>query len=180
MKTISSLILVIAAVGIFVVYTNPQYQNIKVLQSQAADQGKALDQSKTLLAGRDNLQKIYKQIPPASLDKLNKLVPNSVDNVRLVIDINGIAARRGLAPKNIRIDKADSAKTVSTLGPDASGYGSINLSFDVTAPYGTFIDFMKDLESSLRLVDVNSVSFVATVQGDTYDYSVSIRTYWLN
>ncbi len=179
MKSISSILLIVAAIAIFVMYTNPQYADIKVLQSQAADYNKALDQSKTLLAERDNLSKVYNQISPDSLDKLNKMVPSSVDNIRLVIDINGIAARRGLALKNISVDKADSAKTVSTLGPNASGYGSINLSFDVTAPYGTFIDLMKDLEQSLRLVDVNSVSFTSTDKGDTYDYSVSVRTYWL-
>ena len=179
MKTISSLILVVAAVVVFVMYTNPQYQDIKALQSEAADYSEALDKSKTLLAERDNLQKIYKQISPDNLDKLNKLVPNSVDNVRLVIDINGIAARRGLAPRDIKINSADSAKTVSTLGPNASGYGSIDLSFNVSAPYNTFIDFMKDLEQSLRLVDVTAVSFSSTDKGDTYDYSVSLRTYWL-
>ena len=179
MKTISSLLLVIAAIALFVMYTNPQYAQIKVLQAQAEDYSKALDQSKILLAQRDSLQKTYGTIASSSLDRLNKLVPNSVDNIRLVIDINGIAARRGLAPKNIKIDGADSAKTVSTLGPNASGYGSINLSFDVSAPYGTFIDFLKDLEQSLRLVDVNSISFTSTDKGDTYDYNVSIRTYWL-
>jgi len=177
MKTIFSIILILLAGGIFFFYTNPQYENIKTLQAEASDYNTALTQSKTLIAERDTLKTQYDQIPAADLDRIQKLVPDSVDNVRLIIDINGIALNRGLTIRNIKITSGQSGGT--TLGPDESPYGSIDLSFTVTSSYNTFQQFLQDLESSLRIVDVDSLSFTATDKTDQYDYNVSLRTYWL-
>ena len=52
------------------------------------------------------------------------------------------------------------------------------MSFKVSAPYENFVKFMKDLEQSLRIVDVTALSFKANAN-NIYDYSVSIKTYWL-
>jgi Tfp pilus assembly protein PilO len=178
MKTIISFILIIASVAIFIFYTNDHYGKVKELRIQADQYDKALTQSKQLLAQRDVLKKQYDAIPQENLDKLKKLVPDAVDNVRLIIDINGIASRRGMTIKGIKIQGNSSAKSGS-VGPDNNPYGSIILSFNVTAPYGAFKGFLQDLEKSLRIVDVTSLSFSATEKSDTYDYNVSLRTYWL-
>jgi len=178
MKAFFSLILIALAVGLFFLFTDPNYQHLKELQLQASDYNQALTQSKILLAQRQALSDQYDQIAPASLDRIKKLVPDSVDNVRLIIDINGIAARRGMTIKSIRIAGA-SGTTQSALGPDNNPYGSISLTFAVTAPYDEFKQFLKDLEQSLRIVDITSLSFTSTDKGDQYNYSVTLRTYWL-
>jgi hypothetical protein len=52
------------------------------------------------------------------------------------------------------------------------------LTFTTVLSYKDFVSFLRDLETSLRLVDVVGLSFTST-KGDLYDFSVSIRTYWL-
>jgi len=178
MKAFFALILIALGVGLFFVFTDPHYQNIKNLQLQAADYNQALTQSKVLLAQRQTLSDEYDQIDPTNLDRIAKLVPDSVDNVRLIIDINGIAARRGMTIKGIRIAGASGTSDTS-IGPDNNPYGSISLTFDVTAPYPEFKQFLEDLEQSLRIVDITSLSFTSSDKNDQYDYTVTLRTYWL-
>ena len=49
----------------------------------------------------------------------------------------------------------------------------------VTASYDNFIAFLKDLEKSLRLVDVVSLTFTAPESSPTYDFTIGLKTYWL-
>jgi len=179
MKALIALILIALGAGLFFGFTDPHYQHLKNLQLQAADYNQALSQSKILLAQRQALSDQYDQIDPTSLDRIKKLVPDSVDNVRLIIDINGIAARRGMTIKSIRIAGASGGTNQNAIGPDNNPYGSISLTFSVTAPYDRFKQFLKDLEQSLRLVDITSLSFGSSDKSDQYDYSITLRTYWL-
>ena len=180
MKTLFSLIIMAAAIGIFMFFTNDHFQNIKTLRTQAAEYDRALTQSKALLAQRDTLKQKYDSISQDNLDKIKKLAPDSVDNVRLIIDINGIATRRGMTIRGVKIQSGGSSTSKQgSLGPDNNPYGSIVLSFSVTAPYDVFKSFLKDLERSLRIVDVQTLAFTASDKTDVYDYSVTLKTYWL-
>ena len=169
-----------ASIGIFMFFTNDHFHNIQTLRTQAAEYDRALTQSKALLAQRDSLKTKYDSISPENLDKIKKLAPDSVDNVRLIIDINGIATRRGMTIRGIKIQSnAGSSAKQGSLGPDNNPYGSIVLSFSVTAPYDVFKGFLQDLERSLRVVDIQSLSFTASDKTDSYDYNVALKTYWL-
>ena len=102
---------------------------------------------------------------------------DAVENVGLIIDINNIAAKYGMSIKNTRINGASSDKSNST-GPNSNKYGSITMSFVVSTTYENFLAFLSDLEASLRLVDVTSLSFSSAQQG-RYDYNITLQTYWL-
>lgn len=177
MKNIFAILLIAGAIVIFVFYTNPQYQNIKHLQTQQSDYTNALAEANTLLGQQKNLDDAYQQISSDSLDRLNKLLPGSIDNIRLIIDINSIANKRGMSIRGIQINKSGGSS--NTLGPSSSKYGTLSMSFSVTASYDTFISFLNDLQQSLRLIDITAISFSPTDKGDIYDYNVTINTYWL-
>ena len=57
---------------------------------------------------------------------------------------------------------------------------TFNLQFSTTASYPNFLSFMKDIESSLRLTDIQSIDFIAAdpTKGLT-TYTVKLSTYWL-
>ena len=179
MKFIFPIILLIASVGLFVVYVNPTYQHDQALSAEASDYNQALSKASELRARREELTQQYDAIDSSDIDRLTKLLPDSVDNVRLIININDIAEKYGMNIKDIQISE-DNANSGETLGPNTQSYGTITLSFGITSTYENFEAFLKDLESSLRIVDVTSLSFSsASAKNDTYDYSVSLQTYWL-
>jgi Tfp pilus assembly protein PilO len=108
---------------------------------------------------------------------LLKLLPDNIDNVRLIIDIDEMAKAHGLPIGGFKAET--SADTSKVIGASKANYGTLTLSFSVSANYNAFLAFMKDLERSLRILDITSINFNASDTRSVYDYSVTIKTYWL-
>ena len=58
--------------------------------------------------------------------------------------------------------------------------GSVELGFTVSASYENFLAFLHDLEHSLRVVDIENLTFQVQPEGTINDYQFNIRTYWLH
>lgn len=175
------LILLIAAIGLFAVYTNPSYQQSKATAAEVAQYNDALTKSQELKAVRDQLISKRNTFSADDVAKLQKILPDNVDNIRLIIDINNIAARHGLSLKDVQLGTvSDSRDTPNPLASGSSGdaVGSVTIGFSMNATYDDMLAFLQDLEHSLRIIDVQSLSF--TVGGGKSDYAFSIRTYWLH
>lgn len=178
MKNIIPIILILASIGLFVFFTNDKYQVIKTLQTDITSYDKALGKSKDVLKKRGELQAKYAQFATSDLDALKKLLPDHVDNVQLILDMNGIARKHNMSISKIKISDDISTAKSTQLGPQSSLYSSILVSFRTKASYTDFVGFLKDLERGLRLVDITSLSFKADSKNFN-DYSITIRTYWL-
>ena len=176
MRVITPIVLVLIAIGVFIWYINPTYSQIKNLSAEEEQFDMALTRSKELIAVRDALLSRYNMIPTRDLERLEKLLPDHVDNVRLILDMNNIAAQYGMALQDIAIGEASAEG--AELGADTSPIGAITLSFGVRSTYDNFLQFLMDLEESLRIVDVTSLSF-AEGDGTFTTYRVALRTYWL-
>jgi Tfp pilus assembly protein PilO len=175
-------ILIAAAIGLFALWTNPAYQKVKGLQAQVSAFDDALNKAQALKARRDELLSKRNTFSTENIQKLERILPDNVDNIRFVIDINNIAARRNLSLKNVALGTISDAKTNrSALAVGASGdpVGSAEISFSLTATYDEFLAFLQDLEHSLRIVDVEKISFKPG-SSERYDFSLTIRTYWLH
>lgn len=176
------LILIIASIGLFVLYISPTYQGMKGLQVKQDNLNGALDKAKELRALREDLVKRRNTFSPDDIKKLEKTLPDNVDNIRLIIDINNIASRHGLPISNLRLGEvSDSASTRSAAAVGSSGdaVGSVTLSFSVTASYDTLNAFLQDLEHSQRLLTVERIAFKSTLN-DRNTYDISLRTYWMH
>jgi len=181
MRYIFPFILIIAAVLGFTMYTNPQYQALKGNMASYQEIMVANSKAASLRAARQKLSDDYAKIPQADVDKLNKMLPDSVENVGLIIDINNIATDNGMRIRNTKVDDTTPSGTTNTVaGPNAKKYGSISLTFSVTSQYDNFLTFLQKLESSQRLVDITNVTFSSSGnQTDIYDFTVTLQTYWL-
>lgn len=183
MRFILPIILIVAAIGLFVAYIDPQYQVVKGLSAQAAEYDDALSKAKELRTTRDQLLSKSNTFTTEDKQRLARAVPDNVDNIRLIIDINNIASRHGLALKSIsvsEVSESSQARSALAVGNSGDPLGSVTVAFTVAADYDTFNAFLRDLEHSLRIVDVESLEFDSPTQGTQADYSLSIRTYWLH
>jgi len=170
------ILLLIASGVLFFGYIDPTYRHIVELRTDEARYDSALNNTEELQSVRDVLRSKYNSFSGTDLERLAKMVPNNVDNVRLVRDIDGIASKYGMSLYNTTVGVVESGP--SEIGFSDDPYGSVLLTFSVTGPYKTFLNFLKDLEASLRIVDVMDVSFSASDK-DLYEYRVAIQTYWL-
>lgn len=175
-------ILVLAAIGLFTMYTHPAYQGTKGLRAEVQTYDDALNKSQELRTLRDEKIAAYNTLSQVDKDRLEQVLPDNVDNIHLIIDINTIAARHGLSLKNVELGElSDRAGGGSDLAVGASGdaVGSVSLGFTFGASYEDFLAFLQDIEHSLRVVDVREISFTVPQEGLT-DYTFNIRTYWLH
>ena len=186
MNFITPIILIIISIGTFFMYIDPNYrgQNLsgdnRSVQSLQAEEGEyqaALNNTTAIRAKRDALITKRSNIDPNNLSRLEQLLPDNIDNIKLVIDMNQIAKNHTLTVKNIKLDTNVKANP-NQLGADQSKYGTVGLSFTVSSSYDNFQSFLADLEKSLRLVEVTSLA-VSSNDSGIYDFSVGLKTYWL-
>ncbi len=182
MRLILPIILIVAAIGLFALYTNGAYQHIKGLQVQVASYDSALNTAQELRGVRDQLISKRNTFSSEDVQKLQEVLPDNVDNIRFIIDINNIASRHSLTLTNVAVGTVSDSKTARnalSVGKSGDPVGSAAVSFSVNASYDNFLAFLQDLEHSLRIVDVQTMDF-KPVQGNLYSVSLTIRTYWLH
>lgn len=172
--------------AIFFLYTKPSYDTISEQQTKIAQYDQALDKAAQLQQLKQSLLARYNAFDPNDVDRLQKMLPDHVDNIRLILDLNSLAAQHGMSLENVDVTNTGSAATNSasaTIGSDQQDYESLTLRFTTHSTYSNFETFMRNLEASLRIVDLVSLS-IATSGGNTpgaqlYQYQVTIKTYWL-
>ena len=185
--------------GIFFLYTKPAYDNVQMTQSQIAEYDAALDKAAELQQLKQTLLSRFNAFSPTDLDRLHKLLPDHVDNVRLILDLDNLAGRFGLSLQNVDVSSSanQSSKNqtaVGAIGTSNQKYDSLTLTFGTHSTYSNFVRFMTDLESSLRVVDLVSLTIdpdssaagaasadgrVQNISEPQYSYKITLRTYWL-
>jgi Tfp pilus assembly protein PilO len=192
-RNVTALILIVLGIGIYFTFTQAKIDELKAIQAVNDQYTKAMTNANNLIKIRDRLLKDFNAIKPVDIGyKLNKLLPDNVDNVRLIIDVkDDIARNHGLVLKNIKTDSPDSQKkdartnqetqinTPEQIQQPTEKYGTVTMSFSVLSSYQTFIDFLKDLESSLRLIDISKITISKSDTPNVYEFGVEIKTYWL-
>lgn len=163
---------------VFFFYIDPTYAKVKDLLAEQGQIDQALTRSKELQDVRDSLLARYNTFPTEEINRLQRLIPDHVDNVRLILDLDSMAAKYGMRVRDVNIGSQSTQQDPTAIGADDSAYESVVLSFTVSGTYDTFRQFLGDLERSLRLVDIVGLTFKASESG-IYNFTFHIKTYWL-
>lgn len=194
MSNVISTGLVVVSLAVFFGYINPTYgaltgkaelkeRSISELKEEAKRYDDALTKTREIEKKRTGLLEKYNAIPLADRERLEKLLPDHIDSVRLIIDVNNIASQYGMTLRNITLTESDGqspAASANAIGPQGQRYVAVGLRFGVGGSYDDFRAFLRDLEQSLRVVDVQTLSFGSGKEADEYSYSVTLATYKLS
>lgn len=193
MSNLISIILISASLALFFGYVSPTYgaltgqadlhaRSISELKEEQSHYEDALEKTREIETARTGLLEKYNKISPKDRERIEKLLPDHIDSVRLIIDVNNIASQYGMTLKNITLTDAageqGSTPAASAIGPQEERVKSVGLKFSITGSYANFRTFLKDLEQSLRIVDVRTIAFNSG-KDDQYSYSVTLSTYKL-
>ncbi len=178
MRIITSFLFLATAVTLFFIKTQPNLNDIKTLQLEKQEFGDALASSRELQTLRDKLLSQYNAISQDDRDRLNKLLLLQIDSSNLIVMFEEIVKTNGLLLKKVDVkeSKQQSANSSVVLGEASLPYKTINLSLLVSGPYASILALFSDLDKSLRLVDVENISFSAATT-DTYEFSITARMY---
>lgn len=180
------LLAIFISAGIFFAYINPTWTGaIAATKAQIAQDNQSLAMADQYTAQLAALTASKNAMDPASLSRLEAFLPDSVNNVAIILDLNALAARSGLSLKSINVNTAQSGTTnqSSGAGPDASGAafsptGSVDLVLTAGGTYNAIVTFLQGVELSERLLDVQNVKITGSDTG-IYSVTMTIRLYWL-
>ena len=177
------------SVGIFFAYINPSWSGpIAATKLAIKNDDDALAAATEYKTREGQLAAAQNSIDPANLARLSILLPDSVNNVGIILDVNTLAARSGLVLSNIDV-VANASNSTAPQNTSASGaptitsgsinqIGSVDLSLTALGTYTALQTFLTGIEKSARLLDVQSITVTGSDTG-VYNYQMTIRLYWL-
>ena len=201
-KSIISIILIAAAIAFFVFFTKPKWAELKVNRVDVEKLNTAQEKAKELKNRIKSLEDIRKNITATDSEKIKKMIPDNVENVKLIIDFDKMLQTLVEDNKTFPIYKANGVNDISQISTenpkisqsgnivdssiDASQLGVADFSFTVSLTYSDFIDFLKRIEMSTRIFDIESISFSApssvgmkNPEEIIYTFNIVLKTYWL-
>ena len=200
-KALTPLIGIAIAIGLFFVYIRPTFQEIKSIQDETAEYAQATEKAAELQGRISEPKNKQTAIPLTNIERLEALVPNHIDEVAVLIDLNTLAVAHRLTLADIKVAQqsattAGSQQTqeqgipdvpvAASAGQDTVGkattgdYHTLDMSFSVSGTYTDFRMFLQDIERSLVLMDVTKISFLRTEGGSTLSFKVGVRLYAIN
>ncbi len=202
MKTIISIILIAASIAFFVFFTKPKWTELKANRIEVEKLNVAQENAKKLKSRIDSLLTVKNAITGNDMDKIKKMIPDNVENVKLIIDfdnmLQALVAERGTAALYKSDSPADSGRisienpkitqgtTLIEGGFDASQLGVADFTFTVSLTYADFLEFLKRIETSTRIFDIESITFTSpqvtagkNPNDIVYNFNIGLKTYWL-
>ncbi len=181
----------IFSVGIFFTYVKPTWSGpLKETKVAIANDEQALAAADEYKAKQNALASARNAIDQENLNRLSVFLPDSVDNVGLILDINALAARSGLSLANIDVVTNDSTgsgnkgteSSVQSSGTlqvaRANPVGSVDMSLSAIGTYSALQTFLVGIEKSARVLDVRDITVKGSDTG-VYNYQMTVRLYWL-
>lgn len=200
-RNLTAFIMIVIAVGIYLTVTQgllDQAGQVKTVNDQYST---AIANATRLSAMRQQVLDDYNKISDNDRARLDKMIPSTVDNIRLTIDLEGLASDQHLTLQGLTatVNSADSAlsapspaaSTGAAMSPSgAMGNGvanqsisapvldTVGVSFGVTATYDQFMTLLQAIEADLRIMDLTHLSMTVSDTG-VYNFSLQFNTYWL-
>ena len=189
-------VLLLIAAGIGFGYIYPTFNSsIATEQQQISNYDGALKAAAQFQTKENDLITERNAIPSSDLARLQEYLPDNVNNIQLILDLDSLATKYGVSlsqfslQENASTDSTDSGSSASTTSssdsssddPSLQSSGSIDsldLSVQATGTYDAFQAFLTAAELSLRPLDITQIDLKDSSTG-VYTYGMTFRIYWL-
>lgn len=175
--SILSYLLLTLSIGYAFVY--PAIGDISFLKQEKQKYLQSLETVRNIENKTNELLTQFNNIPPEERAKIDIVLPDSFEFVKIVHQIDNVAAKYGISIDDISsAENTFSASNSIEQAEPEKPYNSATIKFSFTSSYENFLNFLNDLERSLRILDLKSVKLL-TEEGGTYSYEVELETHWL-
>lgn len=138
----------------------------------------ALDNAAKLEERAAELRQVVASLDQAKINRLDDFLPDSIDNLQLIVDVNGIASKYNMILGEVNLESGSSRNNTGSNN-GAPRVETTSLSFDVSGTYAELKSFLRDLSTSLRLIDVTRLDFETDENSSEQTYRLTAQTYWL-
>ncbi len=178
------LFFLVLAGGIFFAYIQPTFSgSVATLRGEIESLDAALMAARQFKEKEIELTRERNSLSAEQIERLEAFLPDNVDNVQLIVDLNSLAARSGVTLSDFNIVSGEGTTGTSTdteiIPLEASeSTDSLELSVSATGSYAAFRTFLAGVEQSLRPLDIVELTVDDSATG-VYTYDVTFRLYWL-
>ncbi len=216
MRIIISLVFLLASGLLTFLFTAKQvncakpdcsFDGITVLKQDRVSYIEGLKNAQDLEKRRKELEDKYNSVTDDERNRLEALVPNNVDNIKLIIELETIAKRYGIliedpkleadtnAPLNSSAGAGQNLRGNSAVAAVSSGtsnnlYGFFSIDFTVRTNYTQMKQLLGDIEKNLRLMEPTDITVKVPppdrsnnnkkTMPDVYDITMKSNIYYLN
>ena len=186
-KLLIPLALLLGSIAIIFILIVPGWQRFLAVRANTKHLQDIDSEIDTLTQKRDALVQEISAISKDNFQRLNQVLPSTPQGPEFLVILQRLATIHGL-----RVQKLNLSGTVSTkpriaetgsesFVPAAEGtvkesYKKIGASIDLIGQYGAFKDFLHDLESYIRIIDVEAISLMPNESG--FDFQLTVKTYY--
>lgn len=183
-KTLFNLLLISASVALYFIVISPIYfgggylyivspdQSIISLNEFKNKNDIAFQQIEEGLVKIDNLKKEYDLIDQYTQDRLNTMIPDDIDGVRLVSEVSNMITSLGLPIDNISYSKESEDKKIPEVG-------IYSISFSTKGSYYDLKNLISKFETSMRIFSIQSVNFSTNNLSEPMVVNVKMNTYYI-
>jgi hypothetical protein len=179
MNRTSTYIYLIMAASIIYAFAYPTWGGVSALLNEKQKYNDSLIMVEEIENKKNQMLAEFNNISAADRKEIETILPNSMNFVRLISQIDAVAANYGIS-----IDKITSKEIGSAAGDSIEEsqiaqkkYQSGVIGFSFSAPYDKFELFIDDLEKSLRILDMKSFKLSVGEKGQ-YSYDVEFGVHW--
>jgi len=104
MKLLLPISFIIISGVLFFAFVNPLYNDVSQLRTDMATYNTALDNSTQLQKTRDDLIAKYNNITEDDKDRLEHFLPNTVNNIKFILEIEQLANLHNMPLTDIKFD----------------------------------------------------------------------------
>ena len=149
----------------------PERGGVKTLIATEAKYKDTLSKADDLFKQGNELSSQYKAVKDTDKQKMLLMVPEKIEKIRLLSEMDKIANLTGMSLANVFVLEEVSTDKLK---------GAYAISFSVKTTYSNFKKFMRNYENSLRLFTLESVKFAVPAKiDDPIDFKVTLKTYYL-
>ncbi|MHB8651873.1 MAG: hypothetical protein ACYC8S_01940 [Minisyncoccota bacterium] len=173
-----SIILLLLSGAIYYAFIGSDLQKIQQIQDQSTAADHTImegNQLKGLTANIDD--KVQRMSNDPSTERVRAVLPLILDPILVLNDVDTIIKNHGMKPKALVLDGAATSQGSAPLPtkplPKQATSGSVTnpilhtVSFTVSATYPQFVKLLADLQQSLEMVEITSVTFASPVAADS-------------
>ena len=181
LRTLTPFLSLIIAILLYFFLIQPQYVDVVMLKGNVEEYDNATAQYQEFTRKLDN--KLAKKMDRLVLDneRLDIFIPNSIDSIQLLVDLEAMAGQQKMLFGNVSIDEGDVdfSNTNSENEQVSAELATSDISFEVVGSYEQFKNFIHDLERSLTVFEIVNIKFVSVENSMFGQYAVTVRTFAL-
>lgn len=180
-------LILLGAIALFFGYVHPTYTGeIAARRGVIEGYDKALAAASEYKKSESDLRRQQESIPVEDRARIQAFLPDGVDNVQLIVDLNALASKSGIRLSNFSVETneeeeesaAPAAGRIAGKSESDTLIDSLDITVTGVGTYSAFRTFLSGVERSLRIMDLTSLSISDSETG-VYSYEMTFRIYWL-